>query len=369
MQFDSAYGHNFLAKVIIVKNKLPLDFYKKNIFIKFSIATFSYLVGIFYNRGITLELHSEGIIYNNQAQELFISGLINPYPQRILTPFLANLLNITTQQLNLTFIFIFLLLINFYFNQISILTRLILSIAFVTTMPVIFSMNFGGYPDIVSYTIFILILFFIDKEYLPFILFLLLLLTREAFLIYLPFFIIYKSYKSKQNYIFNAFGFVIPTIIYFLYYLLAFKVASTTPGDVWDYSFYIQPLSSNIFYWIESYKLNYFVGIFSTSKFLIILILIVFIKLSAKQKAIYLIFIFLTLSTSLVCGDLSRCFSPLIFSLLLFPKQLKFKNFNTIVFILFCFNLVSPKYYVWHGGKLNYLNDSRLHFLDIFKLF
>ena len=87
MQFDSAYGHNFLAKVIIVKNKLPLDFYKKNIFINFSIATFSYLVGIFYNRGITLELHSEGIIYNNQAQELFISGLINPYPQRILTPF------------------------------------------------------------------------------------------------------------------------------------------------------------------------------------------------------------------------------------------------------------------------------------------
>ena len=192
-------------------------------------------------------MHSEGVIYNNQAQELFISGLINPYPQRILAPLFASLLNITTQQLNLAFILIFLILINFYLNQINILTRLIFSIAFATTMPVIFSMNFGGYPDIVSYTIFILILFCIDKEYLPFILFLLLLLTREAYLVYLPFFIIYKSYKSKQNYVISAVGFVIPTIIYVLYYLLAFKLAVTTPGDVWDYSFYIQPLSSNIF--------------------------------------------------------------------------------------------------------------------------
>lgn len=352
-----------------MKNKLTSNQNRQNIFSNFLIATISYTFGVIYNRGITFELHSEGIVYNKQAQEIFVNGLINPYPQRILTPFFSGLFNITTQHLNLVFIFVFLLLINFHLNKFSIFTRLIFSTSIATTMPVIFSMNYGGYPDIVSYTIFILIFIFIDKKYLPFILFLLLLLTREAYLIYLPFLIIYKSYKSKQTYIFNTIGFVLPSVIYILYYLIAFNFASTTPGEVWDYSFYLQPLSTNFFYWIESYKLNYFVGIFSTSKFLNVLLLIVFLKLNKQQKIIFVTFILLTLSTSFVCGDLSRCFSPLIFSLLLFPKALRFKNFNVIVLILFCFNLISPKYYVWHGGKLNYLNDSRLHFFDIFKLF
>jgi hypothetical protein len=343
----------------------------KNNISNFLITICAYSLGIFYNRGITLKLHSEGLIYNKQSQELFVSGLINPYPQRILTPFLSSILNLTTQELNLVFIFIFLFLVNFRLKEFNILTQIISSITFATTMPVIFSMNFGGYPDIVSYSIFILILIVIDKKYLPYILYLLLLLTREAFLVYLPFFILYKSFLSKQKFYISSIGFCVTTGIYFLYYLISFKLASSTPGEIWDYSFYLQPLvsSSNIFYWFEKFKLNYFIGIFSTSKFLIVLLLIVFLNLKIKQKLIYIFFILLTLSTSLVCGDISRCFSPLIFTLLLFPEALKIKNLNITLLILFCLNLISPKYYVWHGGKLNYLNDSRLHFLDIFKLF
>ena len=124
------------------------------------ITLISYSIGVLYNRGITFQQHSEGIVYNNQAEELFLNGLINPYPQRILTPLISSILNINTQQLNLIFIFLFILIFNIYLNELNQYIRLCLSLGLSTTMPIIFSMNFGGYPDIVSYTIFLLILFF-----------------------------------------------------------------------------------------------------------------------------------------------------------------------------------------------------------------
>ena len=234
----------------------------------FVITLISYSIGVLYNRGITFQQHSEGIVYNNQAEELFLNGLINPYPQRILTPLISSILNINTQQLNLIFIFLFILIFNIYLNELNQYIRLCLSLGLSTTMPIIFSMNFGGYPDIVSYTIFLLILFFIDKKYVPYILFFLLLLSREAFIIYFPFFVFYKSLKGHNNIYLNLAGFATPTIIYFIYYFLAFKFASSSPGEVWDYSFYLTPLQTNFFYWITGYKENYLIGIFSTLKLL-----------------------------------------------------------------------------------------------------
>ena len=171
-------------------------FFRRNKF-NFLITSVSYVFGIIYNRGITLKIHSEGLIYNNQAEELFTNGLINPYPQRILAPLISAVLKINTQQLNLIFIFLFILIFNLYLKDLNKYLRLCLSLGLSTTMPIVFSMNFGGYPDVVSYTFFLLILFFIQKKYLPFILFFVLLLSREAFLVYFPFFVLYKTLKGN----------------------------------------------------------------------------------------------------------------------------------------------------------------------------
>ena len=335
----------------------------------FLISFISYIIGVTYNRKITFEIHSEGTIYNRQAEELFLNGLINPYPQRILTPLISRTLNINTQHLNLIFIFVFILVLNIYLKSLSNQTKLIFSLAISTTMPIIFSMNFGGYPDIVSYTIFLLIFLSIRKKYLPYIMFFFLLLTREAFLIYYPFLIIYKTLRSKDSIQNSLFGFSVAVIMYMIFYISAFKIAENSPGDIWNYSFYLEPLTKDLLFWIKNYRVNYFIGIFSSIKFLLLLLVIIFFQLDKKQKFLFLIFIFLTLSTSFVCGDLSRCFSPLIFAMILFPEKLEFKYMNLLTAFLFILNVISPKYYVWHGGKLNYLNDSRIHFFDIFKFF
>ena len=343
-------------------------FFRMNKF-NFLITSVSYVFGIIYNRGITLTLHSEGLVYNNQAEQLFINGLINPYPQRILTPLISAVVKINTQQLNLIFIFLFILIFNLYLKDLNKYLRLCLSLGLSTTMPIVFSMNFGGYPDVVSYTFFLLILFFIEKKYLPFILFFVLLLSREAFLVYFPFFVLYKTLKGNKNLLFNISGFFLSTLVYLVYYIFAFELASSSPGEVWDYSFYLSPLESNIFYWITDYKNNYLIGIFSSIKFLILLIFLLFFKIDLKEKFLLILFVMLTFSTSFVCGDLSRCFSPLIFCLILFPRTFKYSVNRHLFLFLLLLNIFSPKYYVWHGGNLNYLNNSRLHFFDILKLF
>jgi len=335
----------------------------------FLVAIVSYFIGVFYNRGLTFNLHSEGLIYNEQAEKLLIDGLINPYPQRILTPLIASIFNLSTQHINLIFLFIFLLIFTIYINNLPFITKFILTCSISTTMPIIFSMNFGGYPDIVSYTIFLLILMFNQKKHLPFILFLLLLLSREAFIVYFPFFVLFKSLNDKNKFTFNFCGYLIATFVYLVYYYVSFKIAAGTSGEVWDYSFYLGPLKSNLFFWLENYSLNYFIGVFSSLKFLTFLLPIIFLRMNFRQKWLFILFIVLTMSTSLVCGDISRCFSPLLFCIILFPEILNFKSLNFTIFILFVLNIFSPKYYVWHGGKLNYLNDSRIHFLDIMKIF
>ena len=126
------------------------------------------IFSIFINRSITLDTHSLGENLETYSK-IFpdTEGILQPH--RILLPLLGKVLSVDIQILNLVFYFLFFLFMIQYLNDIKSYTNIILFIASLcTTMVMQFHLNFGGYPDILSYLLLLLAYIYRKEKNLPY---------------------------------------------------------------------------------------------------------------------------------------------------------------------------------------------------------
>ena len=148
-----------------------------------------FVFSVFVNRSLTFDSHSLGVSMQEFANTFpSYEGVLQP--QRILLPFIGFLTKLNLQFINLIFLFIFLYLI--YSHMITYQSRfnsLIVCLSISSTMVVQFHLNFGAYPDILSYLLLLLVYKFKNNKFSPYLLFFLALLTKETAIFTFLFFI------------------------------------------------------------------------------------------------------------------------------------------------------------------------------------
>lgn len=313
-----------------------------------------FMFSVFINRTITLDTHSLGKNLDIYSK-IFPNNLNILQPHRVLLPFLGKVLHLNIQILNLFFYLLFIFYLLTYLKKVDKNNKAIFFVlALSTTMVTQFHLNFGGYPDILSYLLLLLTYINREKKYFPYLLFFLALLTKETVIFTLPFFF-FLSNVSKLK-------FIISTVTYLpIYFYLSV-------GD-YDYRFYLDPLKNDLFYWIKLNTDNLLLGYFSSIKFLWIIVIYFCLRnFNKKSIPIYLLFIGI-LFQFLFGGDTTRFVSFMFLGLVYIYEHSKFKFSNTTFIFITFLNIITPKYYVFAKGSsvnnLLLINSNRIEIFDV----
>lgn len=312
-----------------------------------------FLFGTFINRSITYSTHSLGEnlrIYS----EIFPSreGVLQPH--RFFLPLLGKVLSLDIQIMNIIFLYIFLLCCVVYLKNFHNYSTVILFLTGLScTMIFQFHINFGGYPDILSYLLLLFTYIFKEKKYLPYIMFFFALCTKETVIFTILFFLFLENF-SKLKIIFV-------TTLYLPFYFL------TSTGS-FNWKFYLNPLNGDIFYWF-SQNSNYLLeGVFSTIKYFWLLIFYFLFKEKINKSTYPIIFLLIGISFQFIFGgDTTRLVSFIFLALIYVFEKQNFKNVNAKLILITLLNISTVKYYVFAPGNLSIINKSKVSFFDIFE--
>ena len=310
-----------------------------------------FIFSIFINRSFTLDTHALG--ENLQTYSKIFpdtEGILQPH--RILLPILGKVLNTDIQILNLIFYFLFIFSLIQYLKS---YTNIILFVASLsTTMVMQFHLNFGGYPDILSYLLLLLAYIYRNEKNLPYFFLFFALLAKETSAFAFPFFFMLNKVSKLK---------MISTTLLYLPVYLYFSVGT------YDSSFYLEPVRNDIFYWIRLNYDNILLGFFSSIKFLwIVIIYFCFRNINKKSIPVY----FLILGILFQCiflGDTTRFVSFMFLGVVYIFEHSNLKFSNLLYSFITLLNIITPKYYVYaKNGKDNnllLLNNNRLEVFDI----
>ncbi len=321
------------------------------------------IFGLFINRSVATDATSLGLILENYSVNFSLIS-DNPLSHRILLPFLSFILNIHVQTLNILLTFLFIYLIQSYLSEkLSIFYSFLITTAICTTMIFQFSVTYGGYPDVLANILLLQSYKHKNNKKVFSIYFLLLLLTHESALFLLPFFLyIFSINKTKFK---EYWPLLIAVVFYFVFYFIA-------NSNEYDVSFYFKPLLNDPFFWFKDSYNVLLIGIFSSIKFLFPYLLYCLYKLKNLRIEWFLFFMLVT-SQLFIAGDVTRFYIVLFLPILvlsrdLFTKKLAPSKTYFFLILIILLNIATPKYYVFAPGEIVKVNDSRIHFLDIYKM-
>ena len=327
---------------------------KKEIPTTLLISLSVFIFSIFINRNFTLDTHALGEnlqIYSRIFPDT--EGILQPH--RILLPILGKVLNTDIQILNLIFYFLFIFFLIQYLNNIKSYTNIILFLASLsTTMVMQFHLNFGGYPDILSYLLLLLAYIYRNEKNLPYFFLFFALLAKETSAFAFPFFFMLKKVSKLKM--------IGITLLYLPVYLY-FSVGT------YDSSFYLEPVRNDIFYWIRLNYDNILLGFFSSIKFLWIVIIYFCLRnINKKAIPVYLLILGI-LFQCIFLGDTTRFVSFMFLGVVYIFEHSNLKFSNLLYSFITLLNIITPKYYVYaKNGKDNnllLLNNNRVEVFDI----
>lgn len=313
----------------------------------FFVALSGLLFSLFLNRGYAIIESVVGTEYKNimSSENLVDYGRLG---HRILTPFLSKIFDdIFLFNIFVIVIWLFYISYNLY-EKYDKLTLLFLIYGLSSAQAVIFTFNFGYYPDPLTVLLSTIALFNLENNILFVFLGFLNLINNEVGLFILLFLVLVSKYKIKKI--------QLTGLIVFFYLIYRYMI-----------NFYIENDSSGIPTYInelKNFNLNFFMlfGLFSGLKFLII-----FLVSTEQQRSIFIFLVFYILIPLNMAVDYTRYGSLLIVLIIWVLNNQSFKyikNIRAVALIVLILNIITPKYYIW-GDQLTYLRDSKLHFLDI----
>lgn len=321
------------------------------------------IFGLVINRSIATDTTSLGLIIENYSENFSLIS-DNPLSHRILLPFLSFMFNIHVQTINILLTFLFVYLLQSYLSEkLSIYYSYLITTTICTTMVFQFSVTYGGYPDVLANILLLQSYKHKNNKKVFSIYFLLLLLTHESALFLLPFFlyIFYIDSTKFKEYL----PLLISVVLYFVFYFIA-------NSNQYDVSFYFKPLLSDPLFWFKDSYDVLLIGIFSSIKFLFLYLLYCLYKLKHLRTEWVLFFILIT-SQLFIAGDLTRFYIVLFLPIIVLSRDLFIKNLapsktHFFLILVILLNIATPKYYVFAPGEIVKVNDSRIHFLDIYKI-
>ena len=266
---------------------------------------------------------------------------------RFLTPVLSKIFpSIFLFNIFILFFWLYLLAFNLY-EKYSRLNILLILISVSSTLPVIFTLNFGNYPDPLTIFSFYNHLYQKNKK-IFYLLAFLLVINNEIGLFLILFFLLISKNLKKDLLVFALIG-----IIYYIFRKNFIYFTEVNQSSIESYISQISDINLNFFL---------IFGFFTGLKFL--LLLIVFSNNKFKVVTYYLFFLIFAFNMAV---DYSRYSSLLVFTIIYIlyeNKDNKKISFTLIVTFVIFLNIVTPKYYVWDTNIL-YLRDSKIHFIDI----
>ena len=310
-----------------------------------------FLFSIFVNRSFTLESHSLGLNLQKYSTIFPLSdGILQP--QRILLPVLGRVLNINLQLINLFFLIIFLgCFYNYLLKSQSRTNAILITLGISASMVIQFHLNFGGYPDILSYLLLLIAYIYKRKNITPYVVLFFALITKETVAFTFLFFLLLKEISKLK--LLLSFIFYIPIYIYF------------SNGEL-DLNYYLNPLSSDIFFWFSQSSNYFLLGAFSSIKFLWALLIIYILTNFKKSLPIFALLVGIGIQF-FFGADSTRLFSFIFLGLLYVFDNLKNKQFKIFYTCIFFLNVLTKKYYVFFG-ELLIINQSMLSPVDIYEL-
>ncbi len=326
-----------------------------------SLIAFTF--GVFVNRGISTSVTSLGFYYQELSQTLpYFEG--TRFPQRILLPLLSYITNIDIQILNIIILFLFLVSVDYYFQKrIDFSLRFLYLIGLSTTMVFQFTIIYGGYPDILSLLLYVLALQNLNNNKCYFYLFLNL-LTREAAIVMLPIFFLIKGNENLIKKITNF------ALLVFLYLPIYFYLEQSDSPGTNGWEFYLLPLQNDLLFWFNKSSEFYWLGLFSSIKFF--LVLLPFITKSLNDVFLLIVSVFcINIQFIVSGGDNTRYWLLFIIPVIYLTNKNLYntKVIKGLFVLIILFNIITPKYYVFsdaYKGNMYVLpNDSQLHFFDI----
>jgi len=323
-------------------------------------------ITFFINRGVSTKSISSGEFYQNLANN-FPDLSNNPIPHRILLPFLSWLTKIPIQYLNILFTILFIFLLLKELNKkFSATTSVLFVLSISTTMVVQFTLIYGGYPDIFIFLVTLLVIIYKDTNYIFFILCMALLLTREGLVFIIPYLFLTRDKKNLNDYMK-----LITTLLLFITIYLFLEPGGSENGGV-GWKFFLEPVLNNLKFWATQNKTYFFLGVFSSVKFLWLLFIYQIIELKEKRLLLFFLLFMISLQFLFVSGDTTRYWYLIVIGIIFSFNYLKAKKVLPILlFLIIILNIITPKYYVFNDGNgVMYTtpNDSRIHFFDIYKL-
>lgn len=318
-----------------------------NIFKYLFVPQLIFYISIRNNKGFTLDAHSLGKnlqYYSN----IFPEKDLVFQPQRVLLPLLGKIFNVDIQVINIIILLILnFLIFNFLQKKVTLTSTILFLLCLNFTMFFQFHINFGGYPDILSYFFLFITYTYRRKKLIPYIAFFFALLTKET-VVFTIFF--YLSLKEISKFKFFS------TVILYLPIYFTLSIGKFGP------SFYIEPIITDILYWLKIYNNNLIIGIFSSVKFLWLLIIYYFVtKPSFKSLPVYLLLGGIILQFIFSAADTTR-FASFIFLGLIYLFEEPPKKLEPILFFIFILNTITPKYYVYAGVNDNLLVLNQMNY-------
>ena len=335
-------------------------------FFLFSQTFLVVFITFFINRGVSTKSISLGMLYQDLANN-FPDLTNNPIPHRILLPFLSWLTRVPIQYLNLLFIVLFIFLLLKELNKnFSAITAVLFVLSISTTMVVQFTLIYGGYPDIFIFLLILLTMIYKESNYIFFILCIGLLLTREGIIFIIPYLFLIRDKKNLNDYI----KLTTSLLLFFLIYLFLEPGGSENGGIGWK--FFLEPFLFDLKFWATQNKDYFFLGFFSSIKFLWLLFIYQIVELKKQRFSLLCLLFMISLQFIFVSGDTTRYWYLIVIGIIFSFNYLKTKKvLSILLFLIVIFNVITPKYYVFNDGNgVMYTtpNDSRLHFFDVYDL-
>ena len=234
------------------------------------------------------------------------------------------------------------------YEKYSRLNILLILMSVSSTLPVIFTLNFGNYPDPLTIFISTCMIFTQKNKKLFYLLALLLVINNEIGIFLILFFLLISKNIEKDLLVFTLLG-----ITYFIFRKNFINFTEANQSSIESYISQISDINLNFFLMF---------GFFTGLKFTFILL--AFSNSKYKIVTYYLFFLIFAFNMAV---DYSRYSSLLVFTVIFVLYENKFnkkKYFGLLMIFIIFLNVVTPKYYVWDTNIL-YLRDSKIHFIDI----
>lgn len=327
----------------------------------FLVALFTLIISAIYCRP-SLTAQSHGVYYAELSRNPWSP---NPYPHRILTPLIAYLIGLrgnSTLLFNVLLLLIFLALIHGSSRKVlPARTTFLLTLCISLSMPVLFTLYYGGYTDIASYFLLFLTIISVENPVLLWFLYLLNLFNRESMVFFLPLLFYLRLYQVRKiekatpgtrTLLLDLALATMFTASYGVFYL--YVMETRLPQQ--SLHFYLSPLSSDPLFWIKQVALAYPIGVFSVFKLLWLIPAYAFIECfrvrDLHRMTLIALPVLLASAQSFIALDTSRMLSYAFPSFIWSFKFLYEKHkrnvtlFEHSVIMLLTLNLLVPELYV-----------------------